>query len=549
MQGRISDKPVSSLLRGLAQKNASGLLRFSRGKTIKAIFFEAGAPTFAISNVTQEQLEYRLVHGGLVTQAQIEQAKQRAEKANKLGSMLVEMGMLSLEAWQKAVEDQVREIILSLFAWEQGDYVFDEKMRAVHDVTLSIRTTDLLLEGARQVADNQQFARLIAPLDGVLIRASLNQDLLDSGKLLPMESYILSRIEAPTVVSEVGALSGIPEEEALKAVCALLAGGFLKLIGDDREEESFDPLTSDSTEKLREDIARRIGFYSQADLYEILEIGRQVSMGEVKAAYYHLAKKYHPDRYRQPELVELRGQLESLFAKISQAYETLSEPASRAAYDLKLKKENTAAPRAKASEATSITSPLPASVVAAKPLTGELNASKLSQGQPVPVGPAARAPTVVVSEPQIIQGAAPSRNPDFYYQQGRARLERKDYHSAVHMLREAVKLDSSKAIYHFHLGVALMRNPRTRREAEEHLSQAADIDKYNPQLRVKLGLLFKEIGLKRRAEHYFNDALSLDPDNRIAIKELSESKDAKKENLPSIWKADVGTIAKRLFKK
>ena len=116
------------------------------------------------------------------------------------------------------------------------------------------------------------------------------------------------------------------------------------------------------------------------------------------------------------------------------------------------------------------------------------------------------------------------------------------------MLREAIKLDPSRPAYHFHLGVALIRNPRARREADEHLAKAAELDPYNAQIRVKLGLIYKEAGLPKKAESYFRSALQLDPDNRAARREVS-GKNVPKSPDQSIWKSDIGTIAKRIFKK
>ena len=75
MQGRLGEKLVSDLIRDIAQKKASGLLRLSKGKIIKAVFFAAGTPVFAISNSADEQLDQHLLKLGLVTPEQIEQAK------------------------------------------------------------------------------------------------------------------------------------------------------------------------------------------------------------------------------------------------------------------------------------------------------------------------------------------------------------------------------------------------------------------------------------------------------------------------------------------
>ena len=136
---------------------------------------------------------------------------------------------------------------------------------------------------------------------------------------------------------------------------------------------------------------------------------------------------------------------------------------------------------------------------------------------------------------------------EHYYQQGRARFERKEYHAAVHLLREAIRLDSSRAPYHYHLGIALIRNPRTRRDAEMHLSKAAELEPYNAQIRVKLGILYKEAGLSKKADNFFRDALQIDPDNRAAKRELSGALAKSKADGTSIWKSDVGTIAKKFF--
>jgi tetratricopeptide (TPR) repeat protein len=156
----------------------------------------------------------------------------------------------------------------------------------------------------------------------------------------------------------------------------------------------------------------------------------------------------------------------------------------------------------------------------------------------------------IVQEPRPqATSQTPAQTAEQLYNQGRARFDRKEYHAAVHLLREAIRLDATQPHYHFHLGLALIRNPRTRREAETHLSKASELDPYNPQIRVKLGLLYKEAGLAKKAEHYFNEALSLDPENRIAKRELSKKDGKKKGEAGSIWKADFGTIAKRLFKK
>jgi ssDNA-binding Zn-finger/Zn-ribbon topoisomerase 1 len=61
--------------------------------------------------------------------------------------------------------------------------------------------------------------------------------------------------------------------------------------------------------------------------YEILEISKNATQEEIKKAFRHLAQKYHPDR--NPG----NREAEAKFKKINEAYQILSDPAERAAYD------------------------------------------------------------------------------------------------------------------------------------------------------------------------------------------------------------------------
>jgi Flp pilus assembly protein TadD len=146
----------------------------------------------------------------------------------------------------------------------------------------------------------------------------------------------------------------------------------------------------------------------------------------------------------------------------------------------------------------------------------------------------------------------PVETAEYYYKLGRSRYEQRDCHAAVQLLREAVKLDSTRPHYHYFLGVALsiisqarhdkhhdgchvtcklgkvlVSNPRLRREAEQHLLRAAELDPTSAQIRLRLGYLYKDAELPKRAEYYFREALMLDPTNQTAQRELDAAVNAK----------------------
>ena len=65
---------------------------------------------------------------------------------------------------------------------------------------------------------------------------------------------------------------------------------------------------------------------AKRDFYEVLGIGRNATNEEIKRAFRRLAFKYHPDRNHEDGT-------EERFKEVNEAYEVLSDPDKRAAYD------------------------------------------------------------------------------------------------------------------------------------------------------------------------------------------------------------------------
>jgi curved DNA-binding protein CbpA len=66
------------------------------------------------------------------------------------------------------------------------------------------------------------------------------------------------------------------------------------------------------------------------DPYAVLGVARSAAQAEIKAAYQTLVGKYHPDLHQQNPLEDLAKER---MVEINGAYELLSDPARRAAYD------------------------------------------------------------------------------------------------------------------------------------------------------------------------------------------------------------------------
>jgi molecular chaperone DnaJ len=65
---------------------------------------------------------------------------------------------------------------------------------------------------------------------------------------------------------------------------------------------------------------------ARRDYYDVLGVERSASQGDIKKAYREMARKYHPDVSDAPDA-------ESRFKEINEAYQVLSDPDKRNAYD------------------------------------------------------------------------------------------------------------------------------------------------------------------------------------------------------------------------
>ncbi len=68
------------------------------------------------------------------------------------------------------------------------------------------------------------------------------------------------------------------------------------------------------------------------DYYQILGINKDASADDIKSAYRKMAKKYHPDVYATAEESK-KKEAEEKFKEVQHAYDVLSDPQKKAAYD------------------------------------------------------------------------------------------------------------------------------------------------------------------------------------------------------------------------
>jgi tetratricopeptide (TPR) repeat protein len=189
---------------------------------------------------------------------------------------------------------------------------------------------------------------------------------------------------------------------------------------DVRSNEMSDDKTSPAID-LPADERAAIDHYhalrQDATHYDLLGLPVDADRRAVRDAYFALSKRFHPDVYFKREIGAYHEKIEGIFRALTRAYDALSNPRQRAAYDKLLSDEGvTSAPRPAPYPAPppKITPPtgLREAAMAAQALAGSRSSSPSNPS--VPVAPRAVIPEGAVIPPSlrtVLENPANSRTP------------------------------------------------------------------------------------------------------------------------------------------
>jgi len=216
--------------------------------------------------------------------------------------------------------------------------------------------------------------------------------------------------------------------------------------------------------------------------YDVLDVSRESTGEQMKLKYYELARRYHPDRFRRAEAGLVR-RLESAFARVTQAYDTLCDDRLRASYDAKL--------------------------------LARQKAQQLAESAPKPTTPAPEKPAPTTETKSESKVSAAERA-EQQFKEGYAAFESGQKKVALGLFASAVNAVPKEARYRAFYGRVLAEHEDTRRAAEAELQAAVKLDPANGEYRVMLAELYRDLGFMLRARGEAERAVAADPDNRKA---------------------------------
>src|SRR5579859_4799156 len=173
--GRLTAFPPSDLLQWALNDRRSGALVVRRSEREKRIYFHAGEVIACLSNDPAEYYGQHLVLNGYLQSDQLFEALTYCtNKGIRLGTALLDLGMLSAEVIQQTLRAQIEDVICDLFLWERGVFYFRAEMPMEEEILPEpIHAIGLIMEGTRWLDEYRRIRKVLAHDNIVLGRGTL----------------------------------------------------------------------------------------------------------------------------------------------------------------------------------------------------------------------------------------------------------------------------------------------------------------------------------------------------------------------------------------
>ena len=244
----------------------------------------------------------------------------------------MELGFLRRPDLILAVREQVEQIILSLFQWEDGGFtliegpVVPEKL-----ITLKLSAASLIYQGIKSMKSTDVLKNTIPPDETVLRYSADPMDLFQDIKLENPDKDILHSVDGTRSIRDIVSDSPLDAFETRKILYALLKTRIIDIkeknpqedtVGDGMPKEPEKAPDPAFLEKV-EDTYKKL---EDADFYSFLNVEKSASMESIKKAYYEAAKEFHPDKHLRLPSGAMKNKLNTIFSHLTEVYKVLSSP-------------------------------------------------------------------------------------------------------------------------------------------------------------------------------------------------------------------------------
>lgn len=202
-EGSLDRTSLPEVLIRLCRDGETGVLHVSRGTVERTLHIREGVCVFATSNAIDDGLIAHLLKRGVISLRDREETARRLLSNKRVGTILLEMGVIDDSDLRLTVREQLSEIVFDTFRWDGGEFHFlSGELPTIEEITLDRSVEDLVFAGVRRVTS---WSRVREGCGGLGARLVLLPDylaVLDKMSIGAEEWELISLLKQPKTVLE-----------------------------------------------------------------------------------------------------------------------------------------------------------------------------------------------------------------------------------------------------------------------------------------------------------------------------------------------------------
>lgn len=154
LEGTLRDFSFADILQLISLQRKTGVLTLKHAEKLVTISFLDGCivGSSTLNQHSEDRIGLILLKRGEITEQELSAALRRQEETlQRLGRILIESKVVSLETLRDALEQQILQIVYRVFRWSDGDYHFSQEKTVDYDRELMspMAADSIIMEGAR----------------------------------------------------------------------------------------------------------------------------------------------------------------------------------------------------------------------------------------------------------------------------------------------------------------------------------------------------------------------------------------------------------------
>jgi len=230
--GNLGSLSLPNVLQLIHREGVSGTLHIRGSDTDLRIYFDKGCIVYGAGVGKEEQLLHIMAKKGILSrEEQAEAFRYVPDHEFRLGSHLLQRGLIPLDTWRKFTKLTVDQTLQKAFLLEDADFTFQVEPIPVPDVyRVNINLMQLILDITRKI-DEWNFIRKHIPDKQIVFYVSDVPD--DENRTIRFnrsEWSVLSKVDGKKSVEDIAGESELDELTVYKILYSLVSSGLIKRV-------------------------------------------------------------------------------------------------------------------------------------------------------------------------------------------------------------------------------------------------------------------------------------------------------------------------------